>query len=52
MKNFKKIYIDIKSKLQIHLFKKGVYISKYNNKVAISKLLFKDSVELLAIKVL
>ncbi len=40
MESFKKVCIDIKSKLRLHLFKRGVYISKYNNKVTISELLF------------
>ena len=41
MENLKKICIDIRSKLQRYLFKRGVYIGKYNNKVIIFKQLFK-----------
>ena len=41
MENFKKIYIDIKSKLQRYLLKRGVYIGKNSNRVIIFKQLFK-----------
>ena len=41
VESFKKICIDIKSKLQRHLLKRGIYIGKNSNKVTISELLFK-----------
>jgi len=41
VESFKKIRIDIRSKLRRHLLKRGVYIGKYNSRVTISKLLFK-----------
>ena len=41
VESFKKIYIDIRFKLQRHLLKRGVYIGRYNSRVTISKLLFK-----------
>ena len=40
VKSFKKIYTDIRSKLQKYLLKRGVFVGKYCNKVIISKLLF------------
>ena len=40
VESFKKIYSDIKSKLQRHLLKRGVYVGRYNSRVTISKLLF------------
>ena len=41
VESFRKIYTDIKSQLQKHLLKKGVYIGRYNSKITISKLLVK-----------
>ena len=41
IESFKKIYINIKFKLQRHLLKRGVYISRYNSRVTVFKLLFK-----------
>ena len=40
MESFKKIYIDLRSKLQRHLLKRGVYIGKHSNRVTISERLF------------
>src|SRR6266568_9116990 len=40
MESFKKICTNIKSKLQRHLLKRGVYIGRYNSRVTVSKLLF------------
>ena len=37
VENFKKIYINIKSQLQKHLLKRGVYIGRYNSRVTVSK---------------
>ena len=39
--SFKKIYADIRSKLQKHLLKRGIYIGKNSNQVTIYKLLYK-----------
>ena len=41
VKSFKKIYTDIKFKLQKYLLKRGVYIGKNSNRVPIYKLLYK-----------
>ena len=41
VESFKKIYTETRSKLRRHLFKRGVYIGRHNNRVTISKLLFK-----------
>ena len=38
--DFKKIYSKLKVKLQIHLFKKGVYITIYNNRYTLLEVLF------------
>jgi hypothetical protein len=41
VESFKKIHTETRSKLQRHLFKRGVYIDKHSNRVTISELLFK-----------
>ena len=41
VESFKKIYTDMRFKLQKHLFKRGVFVGKYCNKVIIFELLFK-----------
>jgi len=41
VESFKKIRIDIRSKLRRHFLKRGVYVGKYNSRVTISELLFK-----------
>jgi len=41
VESFKKICIDIRSKLRRHLLKRGIYVGKHNNRVTISKQLFK-----------
>ena len=41
VESFKKIYTDIRFKLQRCFFKRGVYVGRYNSKVIIFKLLFK-----------
>ena len=40
VESFKKIYTNIKSKLQKYLFKKGVYVGKNSSRVPIYKLLY------------
>ena len=40
VESFKKIRTDLRSKLQKHLLKRGVYIGKRSNRVTISKQLF------------
>ena len=39
--SFKKIHANIRSKLQKHLLKRGIYIGKNSNQVTIYKLLYK-----------
>ena len=39
--SFKKIHTDVRSKLQKHLLKRGVYIGKNSKRVPIYKLLYK-----------
>ena len=40
VESFKKIYTDLKSKLQRHLFKRSIYVGKHSNRVTISERLF------------
>ena len=40
VESFKKICNNVKSKLQKHLFKRGVYINKNSNRVTLSELLY------------
>ena len=41
VESFKKIYTNVRFKLQKHLLKRGVYIGKNSNQVTIYKLLYK-----------
>ena len=41
VESFKKIHTDLRSKLQRHLLKRGVYVGKCSNRVIISEQLFK-----------
>jgi hypothetical protein len=38
--NFKRIYIDTKTKLRTYLLKRGVYIAIHNNRRILSEVLF------------
>ena len=40
VKSFKKIHNNVKSKLQKHLLKRGVYVGKNSNRVTLSELLY------------
>ena len=41
IESFKKIYTDIRSKLQKYLLKRGIYVGKNSSRVPIYKLLYK-----------
>jgi len=41
VESFKKIRIDIRSKLRRHLLKRGVYVGRRTSRITVSELLFK-----------